>query len=196
MLATGNPHKVHEIEAILSALPLKEPVDLVPVAPEGDESYPTFLENAFQKAREVYQRTGLPTLAEDTGLVVEALDGAPGLFSARFSREGDTSKNIAKLLSMLPDTSWDQRRARFVCYAVYVDGSKELWARGTVSGYLLTQPRGAQGFGYDPIFLYAPLGRTFAELPTHLKNRWSHRRRAIERLFTLLGLLYEGRDLS
>ncbi len=195
MLATGNPHKVQEIEAILSILPLREPVEILPVRPEGEESHPTFLENALEKAREGFRKTGFPTLAEDTGLVVDILDGAPGLFSARFSGTGRSEANIQKLLSLLPGTSWNLRRAHFVCYAVYVDGKRELWARGVVHGYLLSEPRGAQGFGYDPIFLYAPLGRTFAEIPLAWKNRWSHRRRAIEHLFQQLGWLHEGRDL-
>ncbi len=189
-LATSNPHKLREIQEILELLGLAHAFRLQARAPEVEETGVTFLENAWIKARQVYQATGRPVIAEDTGLVVESLDGAPGLFSARFAGSPtDHQQNLNKLLALLQGRGEEARRARFVCYAVYLDDERRVWARGEVQGLIAQEARGNRGFGYDPIFLYPPLGRTFGELAPALKNRRSHRYHAFRRLFQKLGML-------
>ena len=189
-VATSNPHKLQEIQQILELLDLHHRFRLEPRDPQVDETGVTFLENAWIKAWRVFQETGRPVIAEDTGLVVDALDGAPGLFSARFAgTPPDHRMNLEKLLNLLKHRGEEARRARFVCYAVYMDDKQRLWARGEVQGLIAPEPRGNRGFGYDPVFLYPPLGRTFGELPPALKNRRSHRFRALRSLFQKLGVV-------
>ena len=189
VLATANPDKVTEIRQILGA-----GVELVrrpEEAGEVEENGDTLAENARIKANALVQATGLPAIADDTGLEVEALDGRPGVFSARYAGEpGCAKENVAKLLSELRAQPGASRRARFrtVALARWPDGD-ELVAEGEVSGTIAPEPRGSGGFGYDPVFVPDESdGRTFAELSPDEKNAISHRGRA----FRLLAEMIDG----
>lgn len=184
--ATANPDKAAEIAAILEGMG----VVLLPRPPwisSVEETGSTLEENALLKARAVVAATGSPSVADDTGLEVVALGGAPGVHTARFAGEGATYRsNVAMLLSRLKGVS--DRRARFhtVAVAAFPDGS-EVVAEGTVEGAIAIDRRGQGGFGYDPVFV--PLegdGRTFAEMTPEEKNACSHRARAFSRLAALL----------
>ncbi len=184
LLATTNRGKVAELGALfgdlgvslvsLASLPGKHP----PVIEDGV----TFLANALLKANAAAQRTGMVTLAEDSGLEVDALGGRPGVWSARFAREGATdAENNALLLSSLEEVDDDQRAARFRCVMVLVDpwsAAEPLVAEGRCEGTIVRAPRGQGGFGYDPLFLVGGEGVTMAELAEHRKNEVSHRARA------------------
>ena len=187
VLASANPDKTREIAAILSAA---LPVTLVPRpddVPDVVEDGETLLDNARLKAEAVSSATGLPAVADDTGLEVGALGGAPGVYSARFAGEGATyADNVAKLLAelgALPDGGGD-RRARFVTVALvaFPDGH-EVYAEGAVDGCIAERPVGSGGFGYDPVFVPDEGGgRTFAEMSPDEKHRCSHRGRAFRAL--------------
>jgi len=185
LLATTNQGKIREIREALKGLPLKV-FDLRDVLRGGSyrERGRTFLENARGKSL-YYSRAwdGL-TLAEDSGLEIEALHGAPGVHSARFSRpEPSDEKNIRKVLRLLRGVPRPERKARFVCTMVLAkDGKPVREFRGEVRGRIGLEPRGSNGFGYDPVFYYAPKRKTFAELPPGAKNRVSHRGRALRKL--------------
>jgi XTP/dITP diphosphohydrolase len=192
VLASANPDKVAEIAAVLAeALD----VDLVPRPPEVPdvvEDGVTLLDNARLKAVALVEATGLPAVADDTGLEVDALGGAPGVYSARYAGEDVTyADNVAKLLaelSALPDGGGD-RRARFrtVALVAFPDGT-EVWAEGAVEGSISDAVVGGGGFGYDPVFV--PLdgdGRTFAQMSAAEKHRISHRGRALRSLADALG---------
>ena len=189
VLATHNRHKLGELRAILHpALPGLDP-DAVVTAGDlgvGDprEDGLTFAANALVKARAVASATGLPAVADDSGLAVDVLGGSPGIFSARWSgRHGDDRANLDLLLAQLADIADPHRTARFVCAAALVtpDGT-EVVEHGTLEGTLATAPRGAHGFGYDPVLV--PLGdtRTCAELSPDEKNAISHRGQAFRAL--------------
>jgi XTP/dITP diphosphohydrolase len=197
VLATANPHKAAEITQILG-----DTVTLLPrpdEVPDVDETGQTLLDNARLKAEALVAATGLPAIADDTGLEVDALGGAPGVYSARYAGPGATyADNVAKLLAALAgpagagvSTGTDDRRARFrtVALARWPDGH-EVVAEGVVSGTITDAPRGTGGFGYDPVFLPDEGdGRTLAELAEEsgeAKNRLSHRGRAFRRLAALL----------
>jgi XTP/dITP diphosphohydrolase len=186
LLASTNAHKRTEVAAILDGGPVSI-VDLsaFPAVPEPPEDGDTFEANALQKARFVYAATGLPTLADDSGLEVDALNGAPGVRSKRFTPEATAAANNAHLLALLGERP--DRAARFVCALAVVGPQGEATLRGTCEGAIATAPRGAQGFGYDPLFLpdEAP-GRAMAELSMAEKNAISHRGRALARLADLL----------
>ena len=191
VLATGNPGKVREIRRILGELG----VEVVPQTDLGvsdaDETGTSFVENALIKARHASLMTGLPAIADDSGLVVDALDGRPGVYSARYSGADATDdSNIDKLLVELRGVPDEKRTAAFHCWAVYVstDGSTSLVAEGRWEGRILTQRRGAGGFGYDPVFFDPECGRTAAELGPEIKNARSHRGQA---LVALAGMLRE-----
>jgi XTP/dITP diphosphohydrolase len=141
----------------------------------------SFEENAAIKALHFCRLTGLPTLADDSGLEVDALDGAPGIFSSRYGGEGaGDEENCRKLLDAMKDVGEPGRTARFVCaVALAVDGEVRAAARGACEGTVLREKRGTGGFGYDPLFYFAPEGLTFAELPAEVKNRVSHRANAL-----------------
>lgn len=180
LIATGNPDKFQEIRDILQGLPvtLQNLKDFGLASPE--ETGLTLMENALIKARYGHERTGLPTLAEDTGLVVPALHGMPGVFSARFAGEGATyADNRRKLLALMESRS--DRRAMFVSVVAFVDGATVALFEGKVEGWIAREERGSGGFGYDPLFVYPPWGLSFAEIPIAWKNRISHRRKAWER---------------
>ena len=192
VVASANKDKAAEIVAILGAVPgltlLPRPADV----PDVDETGATLEENARLKAVALCTATGTASVADDTGLEVEALDGAPGVYSARFAGEGATyADNVALLLSELEAvgaTTPDRRRARFrsVAFVARPDGS-ELWVEGEVTGVITPEARGSGGFGYDPLF--APDGfdgRTFAEMTPDEKHSVSHRGRAFRALAHLL----------
>ena len=153
---------------------------------DAEEAGLTFVENALLKARHAARETGLPALADDSGLCVDALDGAPGLYSARYAGAGaDASSNIAKLLAALQGVPAAQRSAHFYAVIVFLRHAEDpqpLIAEGVWSGIILDEPRGIGGFGYDPIFLDPALGRSAAELDPALKHHVSHRGRALAAL--------------
>jgi len=189
VLATNNPHKVEEIKSILSDLEVEI------LTPEDFDSFPdlkeegsTLEENAISKAMATCQFTGLPSLADDTGLEVEALDGAPGVRSARFAGETATyDDNNRKLLSLLEGLPKQKRNAAFRCVIAIAFAEQEVQTvEGRAEGIIIERPQGKRGFGYDPLFYYSPLGKTFAELSPHEKNRVSHRAKALARAKELL----------
>lgn len=189
VLATGNPGKLAEIAALLQP----SGVDLVAQAQFGirppEENGATFVENALLKARHASLGSGLPAIADDSGLVVDALHGAPGVHSARFAQDGGDAANIRKLLGALADTAATGRSARFVCIAVMLrhpDDPLPLICEGVWEGAIATAPRGTGGFGYDPVFLPAGDARSAAELAPEQKNRQSHRGRAFAALLERL----------
>ena len=183
LLATTNRGKISELKGILG----EQRIELVGLdaadSTEGIETGATFVENALLKARHYHERTGLPTIADDSGLEVFALGGRPGVASARYAGpDASDADRIKKLLGELNGASDEQRAARFVCAAALVwDGGEQVF-EDEARGHILREPRGAGGFGYDPVFLYEPLGRTFAELSESEKAEISHRGRAFRRL--------------
>lgn len=178
-LATANPGKVREFEALAAAHGLA--VDWVAAPAAGEEPGATFEENARWKAAAAARATGLPALGDDSGLCVDALGGAPGLHSARWSGEGEAG-NRKKLLAELAGVPEERRAARFVCALAlaWPDGREDVF-HGECSGWIALAPRGGGGFGYDPLFELAG-GRTMAELSEAEKNAISHRGRAFARL--------------
>ena len=190
VLATGNPGKLREIQSLLQPVN----VDVVPQTELGvgniAETGLSFVENAILKARHAADRTKLPALADDSGLEVDILQGAPGIYSARYAGEqGDDTANRAKLLNDLADYPQESRRARFQCVMAYMRHAGDptpLIFQGTWEGTIVDTPRGSNGFGYDPIF--QPLGErlTAAELPPDKKNKLSHRAKALQQMITAL----------
>jgi XTP/dITP diphosphohydrolase len=190
VLASGNPGKLGEIGALLSPLS----IDVVPQSRlgigEADEPHDTFLENALAKARHASRAGGLPALADDSGLCVEALGGEPGVHSAYYAgrdgtREQRDARNNEKLLSLLQDF----RASYYACVLVMVRHAADplpIVAQGIWRGEIAVAPRGKNGFGYDPLFLLPELGMTAAELEPDHKNRISHRGKALARLLELL----------
>ena len=193
VLATHNAHKVGELRAILApVLPGLDPESVVGArdvgAPEPVEDGVTFVENALIKARALAAFTGLPAVADDSGLSVDVLGGAPGIFSARWAgKHGDDAANLALLLAQLEDIAEPHRAARFVCAAALVtpDGFEHV-ETGTLEGVLATEPRGAGGFGYDPILVPTGETRSCAELTPQEKNAISHRGTAFRALVPTL----------
>ncbi len=185
VLATGNASKAREIAALLAPAG----VEIVPQGEFGlepaDETGATFIENALLKARHAAAGSGLPAIADDSGLVVDALAGAPGIHSARYSGTGDDAANVSKLLAALGDLPTAQRGARFVCVAVMLRHAADplpLVCEGRWQGTITPAPRGDGGFGYDPVFLPRGDTRTAAQLPPAEKNRVSHRGQAFAAL--------------
>lgn len=184
VVATRNKGKIIEIHELLTGLvdQISSVVDFVNF-PETVEDGVTFEENALKKAREAAHFTGLPALADDSGLVVDALDGRPGIYSARFAGEGaGDAANNQRLLTELYNISADRRQGAFVCVLAYVDpnGSERLFS-GLVAGMILSEARGEGGFGYDPLFLVDGFERSMAELTLAEKNRVSHRSQAFKK---------------
>jgi XTP/dITP diphosphohydrolase len=183
MLATTNRGKLLELQQTLGEQGFE--VDaLVERAPEDEiETGSTFDENALLKARYYHSMTGIPTIADDSGLEVFALGGAPGIYSARYAgAAASDADRVARLLDEMKGVSLEQRGARFVCAAAIVwDGGEQVF-RGEAHGRILDEPRGRGGFGYDPVFYYTPLSKTFAELTAEEKAKVSHRGLAIARL--------------
>ena len=187
VLATRNKHKIDELRAILAATGVE--VELLGVAefpdlPDVAETGVTFAENALLKAVDMASRTGLPAIADDSGLCVDVLGGAPGIFSARWAgKHGEDRANLELLLAQLADIADEHRQAHFACAAALAlpDGTRVV-REGRIDGTLLHAPRGANGFGYDPIFLPDGYERTTAEMPADEKNAISHRTRAFQAL--------------
>ncbi len=185
IIATRNQGKLREIRDILKDISseffsLSDFHDV----PEIEEDGYSYTENALKKAGVVSSITGLPAIAEDSGLEVEALSGMPGIFSARYAGFNATDDDrIKKLLKEMEDIPEDRRRARYVCSAVLAtpDGERFI-SEGTVEGRIALAPRGSGGFGYDPIFYLPEYGKTMAELPLEIKNKISHRGKAIRGL--------------
>lgn len=183
LVATRNRGKIKEIKALLDGL-VEEVIcaaDL-PDLPETVEDGATFAENALKKAREACKATGLPVLADDSGLVVDGLSGRPGVFSARFAGpDADDAANNRKLLQEVDGLSEAERSSAFVCSMAYVspDGLEQLF-EGRVGGTIIDQLRGEHGFGYDPLFLVNGYQQTMAELPLEEKNRISHRGQTLQ----------------
>ncbi len=181
ILATNNRHKIVEFTQALrdfdhQVLSLPD----FPEVGEINETGATLLENSLLKARMVNKLTGIPAIADDTGLEVDALNGAPGVYSARWAGIGATYvDNNRRLLTELSHIPEEKRTARFRCIISYVDEKLELWTEGIVEGVILKQQRGTGGFGYDPVFFVPELEKTLAQLSTEEKNRISHRGLAI-----------------
>lgn len=183
LLATNNRHKIAEIAALLrdTGVTIVSKADF-PDFPEIEETADTLAENALEKARTIFSRYGVPAIADDTGLEVEFLHGAPGVYSARYAGEGCTfADNNRKLLRELNGVPEPQRRARFVTVLAVAYPGGEVCLEGAVDGVILTSPRGSNGFGYDPVFFYPPAGLTFAEMSAEAKNAVSHRGAALRK---------------
>ena len=180
ILASKNPHKLTELSAILSqhgfeiALESEYGLDI-----DVDETGTTFEENSLLKAEAVMKASGLPVLADDSGLMVDALDGAPGVYSARYGHKSSDGERTAFLLENMKDVPDGKRTAKFVCVitCLWPDGRK-IVARGECPGVITRD--GENGFGYDPVFYLPELGMTYAELPSEQKNAISHRARALQ----------------
>ncbi|MFV8818837.1 RdgB/HAM1 family non-canonical purine NTP pyrophosphatase [Haliea sp. E17] len=180
VLASGNAGKLRELGRILEPLGVSLRAQSDFEVPEVPEDGLSFVENAIIKARAACQYTGLPAIADDSGLEVDYLNGAPGIHSARYSGEGDAGNN-AKLLQALDGVPEDARSARFQCVLVYMRHAADpmpLVCQASWEGRILTAPRGEQGFGYDPLFYVPGQDCSSAELDRELKNRISHRARA------------------
>jgi len=197
VLASSNPGKLREFEALLAPLGL----EVVPQASLGvsdaEEPHGTFVENALAKARHASRSTRLPALADDSGICARALDGEPGVHSARFAgepppgstpgREAQDARNNEKLINLLADK--DSRRAHYYCVVVFLRHAEDpepVIAEGTWAGEIVAEPRGANGFGYDPHFFLKDFGKTAAELDPEQKNLVSHRGKALRRLLAKL----------
>lgn len=186
VLASNNAGKVREIERLLAEARIHIRPQGEYGVPEVEETGLTFVENAILKARNAARHSGLPAIADDSGLEVDALRGAPGLYSARYAGAGATDEaNLRKLLADLADVPESERTARFQCVLVYLRHAEDptpLICQGTWEGRLLFEPRGRNGFGYDPIFLVPTHGCSSAELDPDTKNQLSHRGQALRRL--------------
>ena len=183
VIATGNPGKITEIQELLTCFPIeiKNLDDFGPI-PAVEEDGQTFDENAYKKASFTAKILGIPALADDSGLMVEALDGAPGVFSARYAGENATDEQrIAKLLKAVKGKT--NRKAAFECVlSIAVPSGPALTYQARCEGLIAEQPAGQNGFGYDPIFFYPPLNKTFAQMTLEEKGRVSHRGKALNEL--------------
>jgi XTP/dITP diphosphohydrolase len=185
VFATRNRGKLVELRELLPGIDVRSIDDVGVLVPEVVEDADTFTGNAIKKAREVSRTTRLPALADDSGLEVDALGGAPGVYSARYAGEGPgDAANNAKLLAALAGVPTAKRTARFRAVLALADvtgplGDRTITADGTCEGVILETPRGTGGFGYDPLFLLPALGRTFAELGVGTKSDLSHRAQAM-----------------
>ena len=184
ILASQNRHKLVEMQSILE----KHGIEVVLQSDMGlkvdvEETGTTFEENSFLKAEAVMKATGLPALADDSGIAVDALNGEPGIYSARYGFD-DSLDDWGRVYLLLKNTEHvpdEQRQAQFVCVITMVTPEgKTIQARGEVHGFLTREPAGAGGFGYDPIFYYPPFGQTLAEVPAEKKNEVSHRANALK----------------
>jgi len=184
VVASGNAGKLRELTAILAPLGIEAVPQSAFGVPEAEEPHPTFVENALAKARNAARHTGLPALADDSGILADALEGAPGVISARFAGEPRSDeRNNRKLVELLRNAP--TRAAHYYAVIVLVrheNDPQPLIADGEWRGEIVLEPRGQGGFGYDPYFLLPHLGRTAAELPMEEKNRISHRGLALARL--------------
>ncbi len=190
VLASNNAGKVREINQLLA----EQEIQVIPQrefgVPEAEETGLTFVENALIKARNAAMHSDLPAIADDSGIEVDALQGAPGVYSARFAGPGCSDEdNNRRLLEALQDIPPERRSARFQCVMVYLRHAEDptpIICQGTWEGRILNSPRGEGGFGYDPLFLLTAENRTSAELSPEEKNRLSHRGQALRRLLAAL----------
>ena len=184
MLASGNPGKIREIQAMLASHPIVPQSDFG--IGDAEETGTTFIENAIIKAHHAARHSGLPAIADDSGLVVDALNGAPGVYSARYAGPGSSDlENLQKLLRDLDGVPEEQRGARFICVLAFMQHASDptpVIAQGVWEGRILTEPAGSNGFGYDPIFWVPTHGCASAELPPEIKNALSHRGQALRAL--------------
>ena len=191
VLASSNPGKVREINQLLAGLSLQVQPQAEYGVADIEETGLTFVENALLKARNAAQHTGLPAIADDSGIEVDALYGAPGIYSARFAGEGASDQaNLEKLLDELREVPEARRTARFQCLMVYLRHANDptpLICQGTWEGRILFEPRGDNGFGYDPVFYVPTHDCSSAELPADVKNSLSHRGQALKQLVAGLG---------
>ena len=186
VVASKNKGKVSEIREILKAIGIKV-VSMEDIGFSDDikETGKTFEENALIKAKAIYQRVGCPVLADDSGLEVEYLDNAPGIFSARFAENDD--KRIQKILNLLDGVLEQDRKAHFVCVMVlYINDDEKIVSQGIVDGYIAKERAGDNGFGYDPIFYVPQYKKTMAQLTSDVKNQISHRANALKNLVSEL----------
>lgn len=198
LIASRNRKKKEELRQILSGMEFQLlSLDELPPLPEVEEDGTTFAENAIKKAVTVARQTGLLTLADDSGLVVDALQGAPGVYSARYSNPGATDeKNNRKLLQSMRNIPDANRTARFVCViALAMPDGQVQTVEGRCEGRIDHGPRGDAGFGYDPLFIPAGREESFAQLAPEVKNKISHRGRALELIKPVLQRIAAGGDL-
>ncbi len=190
VLATGNQGKVRELGALLADFEMEVVPQTEFNVEEAEETGLTFVENAILKARNAAAQTGLPAIADDSGLEVDYLKGEPGIYSARYAGEGgNDGRNNVKLLKALEGVPEAERTARFQCVMVYMRHENDpvpMIAQGSWEGRILEAPQGENGFGYDPVFYVPEEGCSSAELAPEVKNRLSHRGRALKRLVELL----------
>jgi len=188
VLASGNPGKIREIQALLAEHPIVPQSDFS--ISDAEETGTTFVENAIIKARHAAKLSGLPAIADDSGLVVDALDGAPGVYSARYAGPGSSDlDNLQKLLRELEGVPEAQRSARFICVLAFMKHGADptpVIAQGVWEGRILTRPAGSNGFGYDPVFWVPTHQCASAELAPEVKNALSHRGQALRNLTAML----------
>ena len=194
VFASGNAGKVREIGQLLQGLDLEVLPQSDFNVPEIEETGLTFVENALLKARNAAHHTGLPVIADDSGIAVDVLQGRPGIVSARFAGVGASDMdNLEKLIDMVKPFAEEERTARFICSMVYLrheDDPMPVIAEGVWDGQLVIDPKGENGFGYDPIFYVSSHQCTSAELPPEIKNKLSHRGQALRKLLEQLSILY------
>ena len=198
VIATHNKDKLKELKKGFSTLTI-DLVDLFSFPEVGEiiEDGKTLKENALIKAKAVYDITGLPAIADDTGLEVDALGGKPGVFTARFAGENCSySDNVNKMLKVMKNTKKTDRGAIFKTVMAFYDGKEELFAEGFVKGIITENKKGLAGFGYDPIFYVEEEGKTFAEMTIEKKNIISHRGRAIKNLLPKLNLYFNTKNTT
>ncbi|UJR64526.1 XTP/dITP diphosphatase [Dickeya zeae] len=190
VLATGNAGKVRELAGLLADFGLDVVAQTTLGVDSAEETGLTFIENAILKARHAARATGLPAIADDSGLAVNALGGAPGIYSARYAGEdASDQQNLDKLLAVLDNVPDEQRQASFHCVLVYLrhaDDPTPLVCHGSWQGVITRTPAGEGGFGYDPVFFVPQLGKTAAELSREEKNAHSHRGQALRQLLDAL----------
>jgi len=198
VIATHNKDKLKELKKGFSNLPL-ELLDLYSFPQIGEiiEDGKTLKDNAFIKAKTVYELTGIPALADDTGLEVDALGGKPGVFTARFAGENCSyMDNVNKMLKVMKNIKKSDRGATFKTVMAFYDGKQELFSEGIVKGIIAENKKGLAGFGYDPIFYVVEEGKTFAEMTIEKKNIISHRGRAIKNLLPKLNLYFNNKNTT
>ncbi|HEU5338872.1 MAG TPA: RdgB/HAM1 family non-canonical purine NTP pyrophosphatase [Sulfuricaulis sp.] len=191
VLASSNPGKLREINQILTSLALTVVPQSDYNVPDADETGLTFVENALLKARNATRHSGLPAIADDSGIEVDYLNGAPGIYSARYAgKNANDAQNLEKLLANLKGIPDPERTARFQCLMVYLRHEFDptpVICQGTWEGKILLEPRGKNGFGYDPVFFVPTHKCSSAELPAEEKNKLSHRGQALRKLVKELG---------
>ncbi|WP_258360201.1 XTP/dITP diphosphatase [Moorella sulfitireducens (nom. illeg.)] len=196
VVATQNEGKAREFRELLRGLDIAvASLKDFPGVTLPEETGTTFTANALLKARKVAENTGLPALADDSGLEVDFLKGAPGIYSARFAgMPSDDRLNNIKLLQLLAGVPWEKRTARFRCALALVIPNGDIYlAEGTLEGIIAYEPRGNSGFGYDPLVYLPEYGKTVAELGEEIKNNISHRARAVKNLWPVLSRLWPGK---